>query len=132
MPFTFFRSWAFKAVINATLAPTTPADIITNGVAVELVTVNGTVLDAIAYTSCHGKVVKDVLRRVDCKVKDQPGKFSLMYQMPKAGKRSPSNNATWKATGSWHKRALSGATAAAEMPLGVVVAVPEGSSFSAV
>lgn len=116
--------------MNATEAPTTPADILANGVAVTLLTVNGTILDVVAYnaTDCKAKRGKTALRRVDCWVTGQMGKLALVYQAP-GSLHKPSNNATYSVTGSWHKRALNGTTAAAEVPLGVALIVPNAAAF---
>jgi hypothetical protein len=135
-PLSVTHSWSFKAAINATTVPTTPIDITVNGVFVTLATANGTVLDVVAYngTDCKLKIVKNVPRRVDCRVKGQMGKLSLVYRLPStAGKTyKPSNNATYTVIGSWRKRALHGATAASEVPLGVAVVVPNAAAFGEV
>lgn len=131
------RSWSFKATLNVTEAPTTPADIQTNGVVVSLVTAAGTVLDEVAYegTDCQAKALKDATRRIECRAKGRPGKLSLVYKRSKADKASigsGSGSGAYTATGSWSKRALHGATAAAEAPLGVFIAVPGAAAFGSV
>lgn len=121
--------------MDTTLAPTTPADITAKGVLVSLVTIRDTVLDKVVYTaeSCRAKVMKSGLRVVECKVKGGQGpmgELSLMFQMPtRKAADAPFGNATVAVAGSWRRRAIRGATAAAEAPLGVIVEVPGIAAF---
>ena len=115
--------------MNTTAAPAVPANITTSGVAISLVTINGTVLDTVAYngTACKGKVVKNVLRRVECRAKGPQGKLSIVR---KTGRTSSGNSGLYTVAGSWRKRALHGATAAAQVPLGVTITVPGVAAFA--
>lgn len=135
------QSWTFKGVMNATDAPTAPAAILVNGVAVWLVTNSGTMLDEVVYnaTDCRSKTVKGTMHRVDCRrvakaggQQGLAGKLSIMYQRPRPMDGKVLNNATYAVSGSWSKRAINGTTAAAEVPLGVVVAVPNVAAFGGV
>lgn len=114
--------------MNITEAPTTPIDINTNGITFALVTAQGTVLDSVTYAAsdCRHKVAKNATSRIECRAKGTPGKLSLLRQHRKAG------SGTYTVEGTCKRRALNGATAVAEAPLGVLIAVPQGAEFGGV
>lgn len=125
-------SWRFKAVANVTDEPAAPADIEATGVQVSLVTADDTVLDAVAFdgSDCKGKghgashnKAAGMLRRIECRSKSVSGKLSLVYN----GK----TGAIYTVRGGFFKRPLSGATAANEVPLGVVLTVGADASGAA-
>jgi hypothetical protein len=108
-----------------TVDPEAAAAITTEGVQVQLVTAEGTVLDQVAYSAsdCKAKMTWGSLRRINCRAKGQQGRLSFT--------RVRKTDATFAIAGSFGKRNIDGMVAANETPLGVVMAVGADGSGSA-
>lgn len=108
-----------------TVDPEATAAIIAEGVQVQLVTAEGTVLDSIAYSAsdCKAKMARGSLRRIDCRAKSHQGKLSFAHVRK--------TDATFAIGGSFVKRSIDGEVAANEAPLGVVVAAGADGSGNA-
>lgn len=108
-----------------TVDPEAAAAITAEGVQVQAVTTEGTVLDQVSYiaSDCKAKTARGSLRRIDCRAKGQQSRLSFT--------RVRKTDATFAIAGSFGKRNIDGMVAANETPLGVIVAVGADGSGSA-